>query len=921
MDPFTIAALTYVSTKIGEKIFDKALEKGHEISLEQIVSKKTFNSRLRVIIQNTADEFKKGRQGLFDKMFPFENSELLFAFLIENNVYNNKNNPLAVDKFLVNDNIVRPEQEQLDIFFEMFMENIFKDSELRKLYVEENYKEAIFEIGKNISHLKDTIDQVVKNTEVDPQLLKGVRSNKILDHSFSYQQRTSMFVGREKEIDELLKFFFSDNNFCWWAITGRGGVGKSRLALELCLELENLNVNCGFLPIQQMVSLNWNNWFPKCPHLFVIDLAASNYEKIIAFISYLANRDDFQSPVKVLLIDRNPDEIWWKELMQSYDCRRCCFSQNSCSVNGLKEKYFLEIVENILKEKEYNVKVDPEILIEIMKRIDPFQRPLFAMFVGVAIANGQHIRDWNQYNLLDYQLDYEFNNVLQRFSSYDQNTIYQHKNLLILATLCYGLNQIQLDEVLRLEISWLPSANTLDFELYEALSGQSDVNAVIANTGYVQPNKNYLIKDLPTDRPSNISPNYIPPIVISPLIPDVIGEYFVLKNIGIDSRYKFRDLDRFGRLKELANELHGYYYGLFVRNILHDFPIHNNVVEFLKENTGGIVSNKGINGQAIIEFMQNVYIKDGIVLQKLWEYTREIEIEEEKTTVETKLVDDPHRVFQHSTWIMLWHYQSDIEKVLYYYDIMLANTIKFSKKEKVYVLTSMSDYEWTRILSNKGFESPDAERDYIDDNKVVSELIPHLEALAIEFIIKLPESGKLDDVKKGGLLKRLFELAIEYRDIRIKNLLLSSWLAYGPSKIGQFDEKIKQLYQHIKSSKKQLDPINAEKEKISFIKMLINDYLILDKDIQFYFEDLLAHFLSQNPSRNIAFGLIEMAALAYSICEKYYDKHDLNNGDIFHLRIDRIANVFLPDMPSRIMNLKEKAVAKRVETVKDMVNL
>ncbi len=85
------------------------------------------------------------------------------------------------------------------------------------------------------------------------------------------------------------------------------------------------------------------------------------------------------------------------------------------NIEGLKDEYLIKIVEEILINKKSNITINVNLFKENLRNIDPFQRPLFAMFIGNAIANGQHIRDWNLYNLLDYQLDYELENVTSTF--------------------------------------------------------------------------------------------------------------------------------------------------------------------------------------------------------------------------------------------------------------------------------------------------------------------------------------------------------------------------------------------------------------------------------------------------------------------------------------------------------------------------
>jgi hypothetical protein len=50
-----------------------------------------------------------------------------------------------------------------------------------------------------------------------------------------YRRRWVDMVGRDDAMDELTAFLNRPEPFGWWAVTGPGGMGKSRLALETCL--------------------------------------------------------------------------------------------------------------------------------------------------------------------------------------------------------------------------------------------------------------------------------------------------------------------------------------------------------------------------------------------------------------------------------------------------------------------------------------------------------------------------------------------------------------------------------------------------------------------------------------------------------------------------------------------------------------
>ena len=65
---------------------------------------------------------------------------------------------------------------------------------------------------------------------------------------FIYSARVLPFMGRDAEINRLGDFLeYPEQPFRWMVLHGSGGVGKSRLALELCLLIRD-EWHAGFLP-------------------------------------------------------------------------------------------------------------------------------------------------------------------------------------------------------------------------------------------------------------------------------------------------------------------------------------------------------------------------------------------------------------------------------------------------------------------------------------------------------------------------------------------------------------------------------------------------------------------------------------------------------------------------------------------------
>lgn len=91
--------------------------------------------------------------------------------------------------------------------------------------------------SKECEHLREYIklEQLLKNSKVDiPQSISNIN----FKQPFRYNSNTTQLFGRENEMDRLNKFIEQDDDVLWWAITGTGGSGKSRLAYDFA---KNLN--------------------------------------------------------------------------------------------------------------------------------------------------------------------------------------------------------------------------------------------------------------------------------------------------------------------------------------------------------------------------------------------------------------------------------------------------------------------------------------------------------------------------------------------------------------------------------------------------------------------------------------------------------------------------------------------------------
>jgi tetratricopeptide (TPR) repeat protein len=148
------------------------------------------------------------------------------------------------------------------------------------------------------------------------QRKKEVRSE--LDLLIPYQ-RTTAFVGRAWELESLRAWLRSEAVTSVRVVTGSGGSGKTRLAVELIEQLdgeEPRQWSCGFLTQAEMERFsalqNLSQWQRRKPVLAVVDYAAGSVERLRVWLEQLAAAEHGGEKLRVLLLEReaNLDSGW-----------------------------------------------------------------------------------------------------------------------------------------------------------------------------------------------------------------------------------------------------------------------------------------------------------------------------------------------------------------------------------------------------------------------------------------------------------------------------------------------------------------------------------------------------------------------------------------------------------------------------------
>ena len=363
------------------------------------------------------------------------------------------------------------------------------------------------------------------------------------ENRFIYRSRHVSFVGRDAELALLDQFLGVEKDFAWALVSGPGGMGKSRLALEFLITKAGAFA-AGFLSRDNLAKIDWGDWQPVRPTLMVIDYAALDSEavsKIPAELSLRQSNGTLGFPVRLLLLERTADGPWLETVKctgsNTYKAAvRESFvrlgegedkseSAGDLALQPIAKEVLWEFMGAIIAKQNGNVPEQDEILTKL-EEIDPQMRPLYAAFLADAVGRGEDARNWDRQQLLDDVVSYE------RRTYWVPNGITEpHENLLALATARGGLLT---DEIKAAcsgdEDGFLPDWNAIDID-----------KAIKAFHG-------------------TVSNGFLPP-----LEPDVLGEVFTLKRL--------EDCPPFiPILAELAWTSDPFPYAAFLDRLAQDFP-------------------------------------------------------------------------------------------------------------------------------------------------------------------------------------------------------------------------------------------------------------------------------------------------------------------------------------------------------------
>ena len=379
------------------------------------------------------------------------------------------------------------------------------DYHIRVICYPENKHEAVRII---LEKLLEDIDRE-KYQKLDYHLSKIDRS---ITNRFVYNSDLFPFVGRKEELD-FLREFCMDKNKLWWAITGSGGSGKSRLAYEFAKELKDkqwhvYNLKHSDYDDLEKISNNCNN-----NTLFIADYVQGHIKEIAKWLEKII--DEKRSfIIKILLIERDSNnrdsDTSWSELLNLYannstKLKNTCYQEYFLELKPLSDKDLKEIMHNYIDKYSHDI-IDEDKLLKVLENIDKdLKRPLYALFISDAWLNNHNPTKWSRNEILDYMYNRENDYYHNRIKNLLNNNPNKKLNNLI--------------DKIRMIATIYDDISIIDFEdIYSNI--YNDLNRLIDRIDTVESTEEFL------NTIGLIENN-----LIKAIKPDLIGEYFICKQI------------------------------------------------------------------------------------------------------------------------------------------------------------------------------------------------------------------------------------------------------------------------------------------------------------------------------------------------------------------------------------------------------
>ncbi|MCL2152018.1 MAG: leucine-rich repeat domain-containing protein [Oscillospiraceae bacterium] len=349
-----------------------------------------------------------------------------------------------------------------------------------------------------------------RDKHIDPKHKK-----KTSQHHLYYSTLKINVVGYDDELRKLNDFLKCKDSVQWCLITGEGGTGKSKL----CYDFMRSKKRKWYRPWgwQPCMPAKTSKGYTKdllneCSSqlgrktLFILDYAEYNTAEIIDWISTLPEGKNKKRKIRVILIQRreSTSRVFNDFFHKGYHFKGSPIALdnllNEQSMQDLIDKY----IKKYYKKREF---LKPEEVyqrfVALAENKTTYVRPLYALMLVDALSENRSISCAK--DILDYRLDHEIKTIRDSLAN-DEFTVSDNwytmdeKTAIVLSAIATMIGIVPVEKTCASLGITLPTPTTTSIKKFSEIS--------IFNNGNCEP----------------IEPD---------IIPDIVGEYFVLRVIEV----------------------------------------------------------------------------------------------------------------------------------------------------------------------------------------------------------------------------------------------------------------------------------------------------------------------------------------------------------------------------------------------------
>ncbi len=246
------------------------------------------------------------------------------------------------------------------------------------------------------------------------------------EHRLLFDSDYFPFTGRKQELESLEAFCASDDVISWWAVTGPGGMGKSRLGYEFTnhrrkdgWQIERFEARPSKDSHATCIEA-LDTWVPEVPRtIVVLDDVQAHMELVRQWLNRVVRRPRSEK-LRILLLEREGRDLNSSPWLGAEPCDNIpgewCYNENFLYLEPMTDTDLIAIMDDYAAAT--GQKPDSEILLKTLERVDPrLQRPIYAVAIADAQCQGKDPANWDRKKVLDTLLDRELNFHFNRLQS------------------------------------------------------------------------------------------------------------------------------------------------------------------------------------------------------------------------------------------------------------------------------------------------------------------------------------------------------------------------------------------------------------------------------------------------------------------------------------------------------------------------